>query len=52
MKMSEFIIKWKFDKLNNVMGKIDLSQIFKEFAFKLKNIVSKIINKIFRLNLK
>ena len=40
MKMSEFIMNWEFQKLNNVMGKIDFSQIFREFSFrfqKLKN---------------
>ncbi len=44
--MSEFMIKWEFQKLNNVIGKIDLNQIFKEFAFKFRNSVSKFNNSI------
>lgn len=41
MKMSEFTMNWEFSKLNNVRGKIDFSQIFKEFSFKFQNRVSR-----------
>ncbi len=37
--MSEFAIEWEFQMRNNVKGKIDLSQIFKEFSFKFTNSV-------------
>ncbi len=37
MRMSEFQMIWEFIRLNNVKGKIDLSQIFNEFSFKFKN---------------
>lgn len=45
LKLADFYLNWKFLK-NKIKGKIDLSQIFKEFEFKLKNDV---INNFFCL---
>lgn len=41
IKINEFTMFWKFKKLNNVSGKIDFSQIFKEFSFRFKDRVRK-----------
>ena len=40
IRMSEFVMNWEFDRLNNVKGHIDLGQIFKEFSFKFKTSVN------------
>jgi hypothetical protein len=42
-KINEFAIEWEFDKHNNLRGKFDLGQIFKEFSFKFANSVRIII---------
>jgi hypothetical protein len=39
IKLNEFAMEWEFDKHNNLRGKIDLGQIFKEFSFKFANSV-------------
>lgn len=44
IKMNDFQMLWEFSKLNNVRGRIDLVQIFKEFSFKFKNMVTLLLN--------
>ena len=44
--MSEFNLEWEFQNRNNVKGRIDLSQIFKEFSFKFTNSVLIVIKQI------
>jgi hypothetical protein len=43
IKLNEFAIEWEFDKHNNLRGRFDLGQIFKEFSFKFSNSVNIIL---------